>query len=806
MAENQNTIELENKIKIKVEQYNLYEKELTQLELKNESLKKEIQKRIGDITNYQKQFGSKAQTSKDNYKNVTKATAMITLEEQILKEFSSIQHRCNLNLQEKYKLANIERLVVQQKELNISYIIIKKLDIKEEFYINNKIIEVPNLFENLKSISKIGKLNYDSLKNCGPYLVFRLTSDSKFVDVKQKACSMWGVPDSSYSLYDDMFISMECVNEANIQAYFSFYQPTDSTLPPGHACFYLMEKLKNQKSLLETQNRTLDKVDSGSDSNNNKGQNMGTDLENCINKIEEEKILKGINSYKRIPINSANEYKKKVFLIDNNIVFIILAIGIFVLSIYGTQQKKSDIVHWSNNNQINFYLIKEEKYLTLKDSIVSMGNIITKANDQNETGLKIYNYVKLRFFITKEDTTCLKDNYTIDQVYDKIFNISCYYSDYVGDYIDKVKKFMNVIYSDNINIKHIFDTGFGKIGKDGHKFMINTNNTQEFLAKLENINQSGGNEVQGFEFQMVVYDINLDIFTSICILIQRDLSNSFQVSELHVLPFKTNVYENHIALYAIDLTRLILLIILLFCIVLSIIQKCWKDKKKTAIKRSIIIITSLFKIKYLLIIFAFSFNAAAFAYFNIFKFDSIKYATDPVDIDFYAYSQSQKDARNYDLISLYLIFIFLLKYLQFVPYIDDFYKSFKKAAFELFFLFFIMLIMLLSLSYLTFYVYGPYLKEYSTFYYSLINNIKILFFIENSTLRNLTIGYYQDYAIVVYFIYIFIMRFFLFLLIYPIIIEYLRIHLDNKQSLQIATTQTQDLSAKESMHMLFNVF
>ncbi len=71
---------------------------------------------------------------------VNKKANLYVLEEQIQKLFTSIQKNCNATLQEKYK-SHIEYLYNYQKEMKVSYILIKKLDIKEEFLRSNKLVE-----------------------------------------------------------------------------------------------------------------------------------------------------------------------------------------------------------------------------------------------------------------------------------------------------------------------------------------------------------------------------------------------------------------------------------------------------------------------------------------------------------------------------------------------------------------------------------------------------------------------------------------------------------------------------------------
>ena len=266
-----NITELETNVKLKFEESEKLEKELKQITNKNKNLKNEIDKKSKEIIDLQKELGAlKMPKEEKKMKNIGQESTKITLEEQITKNFKQIQEKINSNLQKKYKFQNIQYLINQQRNLNLSYLIIKKLDIREEFYNKFNIEESPNLYENLNELSKQNKLNYAALKSCGPYLIFKLTLESKFNEIKEKCCEYWNIPNSTYNLYDDTFCNIECILNYDIQRYFSFYQPSDITLPEGHVCFYLIEKLKQQKGLLNVQKKALNKNESnGNDNKNN---------------------------------------------------------------------------------------------------------------------------------------------------------------------------------------------------------------------------------------------------------------------------------------------------------------------------------------------------------------------------------------------------------------------------------------------------------------------------------------------------------------------------------------------------------
>jgi hypothetical protein len=85
--------------------------------------------------------------------------------------------------------------------------------------------------------------------------MFRINLLSNFVEIMKKCCDIWNLSPSAYSLYDDSFNNLECCNDSKINDFFASYQPHDPTLGQGQVVFYLVEKLKHQKELLDTQDK-----------------------------------------------------------------------------------------------------------------------------------------------------------------------------------------------------------------------------------------------------------------------------------------------------------------------------------------------------------------------------------------------------------------------------------------------------------------------------------------------------------------------------------------------------------------------
>lgn len=117
------------------------------------------------------------------------------------------------------------------------------------------------MFDNLKELATHNRLSYKNLKDCGPILVFRLDKISTFNEIKSKCCKIWSLNEQVYALYDDAFNNLECCTNDNqadntdINEFFSSYKPSDQTVNNNQVVFYLIEKLKLQRELLDSQKR-----------------------------------------------------------------------------------------------------------------------------------------------------------------------------------------------------------------------------------------------------------------------------------------------------------------------------------------------------------------------------------------------------------------------------------------------------------------------------------------------------------------------------------------------------------------------
>ena len=827
-------LELQKEIKEKTDLLNKLNKDLNLIKNENQEMEEKIEEKIKNIQYCQKILGEKGNTKFEgnNYSNKVKESEMVTLENQIQKEFNSIQKKCNENLQSKFKVQNIERLIEQQKNLTISYVIIKKLDIKEEFLSQFKIKEVQNNYENLYKLSKNEKLNFQSLKLCGPNLIFRLTTESKFKELKEKCCEIWNLSQTTYYLYDDTFNSMEVCLDENIQKYFLYSQPNDSTLPEGYAIFYLMEKLKDQRDLLTTQKNSINKNESGD--NSNKGNlGFGVDLQNCITKLREGKILRGLCNYHYHNKNVNEDFDNFVKEPENNFLCFFIVLLLFSFSLVCAQAKKEKVKNWNKMNILSHsYLNDKFNYSDYYRSMNSMYDYLKLLNDfqykiyqeniNKSENINIYfkyfGVVQYRFFKTLEKE-CIKDsemkNSDLYKLYFDVTNLTCYYPGFKGKQKNKTDISDSIVYENNLKIKHNYKTYFGFFDKTGFVLKYNPYDNENYtkandsIYKIINSNPSNEDKteppllednIQGIELTFNLYEPNLDIFTAASIFIQKGVTGNPILSSFEVIPFLSNVYENKKNIKALDIIRIILHIILLLIIVAKIHQK-FKDKKnKNILSQIIIVVNVIFQIKNLCLIFSFCFLTKAYSIFAQYNLNSKKYNDNPYFIDFLDYAKKQNEGRYYDQLALFMIGMYLLKYSQLFPIIFTILVCFKKTIIEFLLLVFSIFCLILGMTTTTYFVYGSYIKEYSTFVKAFVTNLKIICFIEDTNTLIQLNEYFHSFTIILIVFYILILRFFFFTLFYPIFTEYLRCEIDQ---LKYITKKEEQYSIKEKFNKFF---
>ena len=815
MDENQ-ILDIQSKINNQLEQITFYKKELASIKLKNDKIKVEINKKLENIQELQKNIGEniKNKNMGNKYSKRVKESELITIEEQIQKEFLTIQKKVNENLKDKYKVENIERLLEQEKKLKITYITIQKLDIKEEFYLKYKIKEGNNLCENLNKLSKIGKLNYYNLKSCGPCITFRLTSESIFEEIKNNSCKIWNLSSSTYYLYDDTFNSMELILYENIQKYFSYFQPNDSTLPEGYAIFYLIEKLKDQKNLLTCQENIINKNDGNE--NPNFGFGSEINLFNCINKLKEGKILKGLNKYHYEYKNINEDFENLIQEPENNILCFCIVLLLIILSFICVKAKNKNIKNWSKMNILSHHFLNNRQTLSLKDYnmyeylklLNQFDNILNE--DLDNSSLRFFGMTQYRFFQTKEKNCSDKsEENDLITIFLQMTKLKCYYNGFNGNNKNKTdiqNEEIKIEYQEKLNISHTYNTFNGFFDKTGFVIRYNPYNKEnytkayEILNKIINSNQNNiynnpndennqkslleGN-IQGIELTFNLYEPNLNIFSAVSIFVQKSISGYPIISYFDVIPFLTNVYENQKYIKVLDIFRIIIVLILM----LSILIKIKREIKILHIKKILLIIITilnvLFQIKNIILFLTFIFMTISFSIYNKLNLNSQKYNDNNIQyyIDFYNYANQQKKAKYLEQISILLITLYLFKYSQLYPNINTLFKCFIKSSFEFFLLLITILCLILGFSTTTYYVYGSYIKEYSTYSLSLLTNLKLIFFIEDTNTLIKLNEHYKMFTIIMLLFYIFILRFFFLNLFYPTFTEYLRIEREQNKYL-----------------------
>lgn len=811
--------------KAKEEQVAKLRKDLKQEEMKLNELKEKIviyneqiqllQNKLGNMDRMEKAKAN-AMKSKEEEQDPT----LITLQEQIAKLFAQIQMQCNSNLQEKYKRQSIEQLINQEIQLKVSYLIIKKLEIYEEFYIQNKIEENQNFYENLKALNQLNLLNYKTLKNCGPNLVFRLTENSRLSEIKERCCAIWKLEVNSYSLYDDSLANMECVQSADIQKYFSIFQPSDSTLPSGHVCFYLIEKIKNQKGLLSIQEKALSKENS--EQQDQGGNYDGGDTNGIIENLKEGKILKGLSRYLKKEYNNEKEYSNVLSYAENNCIVFALVIVLVILSLITIPCKMRNIQKWGHTNKKNEIFLSQinQNYLNFNNYDASFETVLDyfdylgnpKKYELIEGNFLVpYGYNQIRLFPTKE-IDCfhksLKDR-DIAKIYKNIINTKCFEKKYDSSTENNglLQQIMNEkgidFLKDADHIDHKFNSVISKYNDKGLVYRFDPYNDEQTInyhALINAIKEMNPNDqnIQAIELSFSFFDPSTNLFISNLILAQREVGKFF-ITDFSSIPFDSNVYEKRKWIFALDIIRLILAIVLLVTIPIQMYRKVKAlGRRKTTGEIIMALLNTFFHLKSIVIIIANAFIIRGFVIFCQKNLNTQKHQNEVSNgsasfIDFYQFSLNQKYARYYDVLSLFLIFLFSLKYFQFFERMHIIMKSFKKCFFEFLIISIVLLLLLIALSLSTTYIYGSSIKEFSTFRESLIVNIQIVLFLEKTNILVKASEFHKSFLTVLLLFAIIVIRLFFLNLFYPILVEYLRVSLErfeNTNEKLLLTSQT----------------
>ena len=163
---------------------------------------------------------------------------------------------------------------------------------------------------------------------------------------------------------------MEVCLDENIQKYFSFYEPSDSTLPEGYVIFYLIVKLKDQYNLLTCQEKAMNKNEGGGNQSNIINSNF--DLFNCVEKLNQGKILKGLNKYHYDSKDINEDFEKVVNEPENNFLCFLLVLILIILSFISVGLKYSKIKNLSKMNVMSHNFLNNREKFTFNEYSMSI--------------------------------------------------------------------------------------------------------------------------------------------------------------------------------------------------------------------------------------------------------------------------------------------------------------------------------------------------------------------------------------------------------------------------------------------------
>jgi hypothetical protein len=412
-----------------------------------------------------------------------------------------------------------------------------------------------------------------------------------------------------------------------------------------------------------------------------------------------------------------------------------------------------------------------------------------------EIGIMFYGPIRYRF-LKMNTYDCLSDvsNYTAIQQFLSITGTKCFFTSHVNITYDKSGIQSpglnhNYNFSSSLNITHETITPIGTLDSTGTVVDMRIEDLDDYDKKMSDLRYMVNSEssekllnesVQAIELNFNIYDPTLDVFVSNLFLVQRDVNQLPTFTIADSIPFITNVYEKQAekSLQGADVIRIILLFFLLTTIPIRMIQKYYLSEKKGCMVFFKIAITVTLQMKNLLLVFSVGFLLSAYSNFSGKYINTESFYNQRYFFDFYDFAYLQKEARSLDQLSMYLVTIYSFKYLQFFSSVQILFIAFKKTAFEYFSLLATICVLFMGLSILTNFVFGSYIYEYKNFIDSVTMNIKIFIFIENTSITGLFLSYYRVFSIIVLIIFIFLIRFFLLNLFYPIFIEYYRVEVD----------------------------
>ena len=124
-----------------IEENTKLSKEIISLKTKENHLLKEIKKEEAKLIKLSKNLAIKPEEIKLSDPGISRNQSTLSITTEIIHNyFECLQKYCNASYQEKYK-KQIEYLYSLQKDMKVSYITVKKLDMTQEFLMNFNLIE-----------------------------------------------------------------------------------------------------------------------------------------------------------------------------------------------------------------------------------------------------------------------------------------------------------------------------------------------------------------------------------------------------------------------------------------------------------------------------------------------------------------------------------------------------------------------------------------------------------------------------------------------------------------------------------------
>ena len=187
-------------------------------------------------------------------------------------------------------------------------------------------------------------------------------------------------------------------------------------------------------------------------------------------------------------------------------------------------------------------------------------------------------------------------------------------------------------------------------------------------------------------------------------------------------------------------------------------------------------------------------------YLNSMNYSSIRQINSLQYFQYYTFAKEQQFSLNLEILSLYFISIYSLKYFEIFDLSNMIFRAFQRSYKEYFLLIITITICFLGLTLFTYLVFGQYLILYQSFSDSLLMNIKVFLFSENFYISDDFLNYSQPLSLLIFVLFIVLIRYFLLFLFAPILIEHYRIESENFPV--ISKEEYEDFTLVDSMFVL----